>query len=60
MILADGQHLPMPETMNSTLQIGDSIYKTKGEKFYTVINFKTKLKTQYAVATHVRVLGKPQ
>ena len=60
MILADGQHLPMPETMNNTLQIGDSIYKTKGEKFYTVINFKTKTKTQYAVATHIRVLGKPQ
>ena len=60
MTLADGQFLSMPETMNNTLQIGDSIYKIKRETFYTVVNFKTKLKTQYAVATHVRVLGKPQ
>ena len=60
MTLADGQFLPMPETMNKTLQIGDSIYKNKGEKYYTVINFKTKLKTQYLVTTHIRVLAKPQ
>ena len=60
MTLADGQYLPMPETMNSKLQIGDSIYKSKGNKFYTVINFKTKLQTRYIVATHLRVLGKPQ
>ncbi len=60
MTLADGQYLPMPETMNSKLQIGDSIYKNKGDEFYTVINFKTKLKTQYLVAAHTRILGKPQ
>jgi len=60
MALADGQFLPMPEAMNSTVQIGDSIYKIKGEKFYTVVNFKTKTPTQYPVATHTRVLGKPQ
>ena len=60
MTLADGQYLPMPETMNSKLQIGDSIYKNKGDEFYIIINFKTKLKTQYLVATHMRVLGKPQ
>lgn len=60
MTLADGQYLPMPEAMNETLHIGDSIYKIKGEKFYTVVNAKTKLQTQYLVATHIRVLGKPQ
>ena len=60
MTLADGQFLPMPEPMNNTLQIGDSIYKIKGELFYTVINFKSKISTQYLVATHIRVLGKPQ
>ncbi len=60
MTFADGQYLPMPEAMNNTLQIGDSIYKIKGEPFYTVVNFKSKKITQYLVATHVRVLGKPQ
>ncbi len=33
MTLADGQYLPMPETMNTTLQMGDSIYKNAGEIF---------------------------
>ncbi len=60
MTLADGQYLPMPEKMNTTLQIGDSIYKNKGESIYTVINNTTKLKTYYLVAIHERVLGKPQ
>lgn len=60
MTLADGQHLPMPETMNNTLQIGDSIFKDKGESIYTVLNNKTKIKTYFQVNTHTRVLGKPQ
>lgn len=58
MILADGQHLPMPEAMNNEVQIGDSIYKIKGDNFYSVVNFKTKIKKQYFVATHVRILSK--
>ena len=57
MLLADGQLLPMPETMNNSLQIGDSIYKGEGEQFYTVVNSKTKLITQYLVTTHTRILG---
>ena len=60
MTLADGQHLPMPETMNNTLQIGDSIFKNKGESIYTVLNNKTKIKKYFKVETHIRVLGKPQ
>ena len=60
MSLADGQFLPMPEAMNNSLQVGDSIYKTKGENFYTVINFKTKTSTTYEVKIHERVLGKAQ
>ena len=60
MTLADGQYLPMPEAMNNELQIGDSIYKIKGDNFYSVVNFKTKIKMQYFVATHLRVLGKPK
>ena len=34
MILADGRYLPMPETMNNQVQIGDSIYKLKMQNFY--------------------------
>ena len=60
MILADGQHLPMPEAMNNEVQIGDSIYKIKGDNFYSVVNFKTKIKKQYFVATHLRILSKPK
>ncbi len=60
MTLADGQYLPMPEAMNTTLQIGDSIYKNKGDEFYTVVNAKTKDITKIAVKVHERVLGKAQ
>lgn len=60
MTLADGQSIPMPETMNKTLQIGDSIYKTKGGNFYTVINLKTKIVSNYEVKVHQRVLSKAQ
>ena len=60
MTLADGQYLPMPEAMNNELQIGDSIYKIKGDNFYSVVSFKTKIKKQYFVATHLRVLSKPK
>ena len=60
MTLADGQYLPMPEAMNNEVQIGDSIYKIKGDSFYSVLNFKTKIKKQYFVATHLRVLSKPK
>ncbi len=60
MTLADGQFLPMPETMNNKVQIGDSIYKMTGEHFYRVVNYKTKISTKYTVTTHIRVLGKPQ
>lgn len=60
MTLADGQNLPMPEGMNKTLQIGDSIYKKKKEKFYTVVNAVTKKSEVYEVKIHERVLGKAQ
>jgi hypothetical protein len=60
MHLADGKHLPMPEAMNNTLQIGDSIYKNKNEKFYTVVNASTKKRTVYEVKTHERILGNAQ
>ena len=60
MILADGQYLPMPETMNNTLQIGDSIFKEIGESIFTVVNSKTKIKNYYRAAIHTRVFGKPQ
>ena len=60
MTLADGQHLPMPEAMNTTLQVNDSIYKNKGENFYTVINAKTKIASKYEVKIHERILSKPQ
>ncbi len=60
MQLADGQNLPMPETMNGVLQIGDSIYKIKGENFYTVFNPITKMRRKFEVKIHERVLGKAQ
>ena len=60
MTLADGQYLPMPEAMNNEVQIGDSIYKIKGDNFYSVVSFKAKIKKQYFVATHLRVLSKPK
>ena len=60
MTFADGQFLPMPEVMNNSLQIGDSIYKIKGEAFYTVINFSTKIIKRYPVGIHKRIIGKPQ
>ena len=59
MTLADSQYLPMPEAMNNTLQIGDSIYKNRGENFYTVINAKTKTISKYEVKIHERILTKP-
>jgi len=60
MVLADGQYFPMPEAMNNTLQIGDSIYKNKKESFNTVVNTSTKKRTVYEVKTHERILGKAQ
>ncbi len=60
MTFANRQTLPMPETMNKELQIGDSIYKNKKENFYTVVNFKTKIRTKYEVKTHLREFSKPQ
>ena len=60
MKLDDGRWLPMPEEMNPILQIGDSIYKNKDEDFYTIVNAKTKKRTNFEVKTHLRVLGKPQ
>jgi len=60
MRLDDGQILPMPETMNGVLQIGDSIYKKKGESFYTVVNSTTASRTNFDVIVHQRELGKPQ
>ncbi len=58
MHLADGRYLPMPEAMNESLQIGDSIYKNAGDNFYTVINSKTKAATKYPVKIHERVWGR--
>ena len=60
MTLAEGQYLPMPEAMNNEIQIGDSIYKIKGDNFYSVVSFKAKIKKQYFVATHLRVFSKPK
>lgn len=60
MKLDDGQILPMPEAMNAVLQTGDSIYKNKGESFYTIINSKTKARKNFDVKVHERVLSKPQ
>jgi hypothetical protein len=59
MMLSDGKYLPMPESMNYKVQIGDSIYKIKGEKFYTIVNHLSKTRTIFEVKTHKRVLGKP-
>lgn len=56
----DGKSLPMPEKMNGILQIGDSIYKNKGEDFYTVVNATTKTRTNFKVKIHERILSKPQ
>ncbi len=56
----NGETLPMPEEMNSILQIGDSIYKNKGEGFYTIVNATKKTRTKFAVKVHERILGKPQ
>ena len=60
MILNDKQHLPMPESMNATVQIGDSIFKNQNEDFYTVVNKISKTRTIYKVQIHERVLGQPQ
>jgi hypothetical protein len=60
MTFADGQYLPMPDGMNNTLQIGDSIYKNKKENFYTVVNTITNQKKAYEVKIHERIFGKPQ
>jgi len=60
MTLDDSQYLPMPEAMNEALQVGDSIYKNSGESFYTVVNFKTKVRINYPVKVHERVVSKPE
>ena len=60
MKLDDGQILPMPEAMNTVLQPGDSIYKNKGENFYTIVNSKTKARRNFDIKVHERVLSKPQ
>ena len=60
MTLADGQYLPMPEAINETLKVGDSIYKIKGEAFYTIVSTASKVTTKIAVKAHERVLGKAQ
>ena len=58
MILADGHYLPMPETMNNQVQIGDSIYKLKMQNFYTVVSID-KIHKHYPVAIHFRILSTP-
>jgi hypothetical protein len=60
MRLDDGRVLPMPEPMNTILQPGDSIYKNKGENFYTVVNSNSKLRTKFEVKVHERILSEPQ
>ena len=60
MTFADGQYLPMPEAMNNLLKVGDSIYKNKGEDFYTIVSAITKVTTKFSVKVHERVLGKAQ
>lgn len=59
MTLDGGQHLPMPQGMNDVLQIGDSVYKNKGEAFYTVVSLKANMRTKYDVQVHERVASKP-
>ena len=56
----NGSSLPMPEEMNGIIKIGDSIYKNKGDDFYTVVDSTTKKRTNFKVKVHQRVLGKPQ
>lgn len=60
MILDDGQVLPMPEAMNGILQVGDSIYKIRGQSFYTIVNSKNNARTRFDVKVHERLLSKPQ
>ena len=59
MTLDDGQYLPMPQGMNEALQAGDSIYKNKGDAFYTVVSLKANTRTKYNVQVHERVVSKP-
>ena len=42
MELQDGQSFTIPKTMLDILQIGDSVYKTKGNDFYIFVDSKTK------------------
>ncbi|TDG36253.1 hypothetical protein EZJ43_09625 [Pedobacter changchengzhani] len=56
----DGRALPMPEEMLGIVQIGDSIYKNKGDDFYTIVNSVTKKSNNFKVKVHERVLSKPQ
>lgn len=49
MVLSTNEILPMPRAMNSTLQIGDSIYKNKNQNQYTVINHITHEKKVYII-----------
>jgi hypothetical protein len=42
MELQSGQSFTVPESMLYVLEIGDSVYKNKGEDFYTFISSKTK------------------
>lgn len=60
MKMDNGRVLPMPEAMNTVLQIGDSIYKSKGEAFYTIVNPTIKTPKKFEVKVHERVLSKPQ
>jgi len=59
MTLDGGQYLPMPQAMNDVLQVGDSVYKKKGETFYTVVSLKSNTRTKYEVQVHERVASKP-
>ena len=60
MQLQDGQILPILEIMNAELQVGDSVYKTKGENFYSIVNAKTKSRKNVEVQVHHREMSKPQ
>lgn len=42
MELESGQSFTIPKAMRDILQIGDSVYKTKGENFYIFVDSKTK------------------
>lgn len=40
--LENGETFKISKSLVETVNIGDSVYKNKGEEFYTIVNYKTK------------------